>query len=88
MSKLGKALLTAIKSAKKEGLVTLDVSPDVAEVRRKLHLSRTSFAKKYHIDVETMKKLEQHRYELDSVGWAYFKCIERNPTVIEQLVNS
>jgi putative transcriptional regulator len=88
MSKIGKDLILAIQKAKDEGLITLQASPDVAALRKKLRLSQLGFAKKYHINPETVKKWEQHRREPDSISRAYLKCIAKNPKVIEQLVNS
>ena len=38
MSKLGKNLIGALKEAKKKGLVTLQTSPDVGKLRKKLKL--------------------------------------------------
>lgn len=88
MSKLGKNLISAIKEAKKKGLVTLQTSPDVGSLRRKLKLSQQGFAEKYRINLETIKKWEQHKREPDTISRAYLKCIEKNPKVIEKLVNS
>jgi len=88
MSRVGKALITALKEAKKKGLVTLQPSPDVAVLRKKLGLSQRRFAKVYHINPETIKKWEQHKRKPDSISRAYLKCIEKNPKIIEQLINS
>ena len=88
MSKTGKALITAIKDAKKKGLVTLEASPDLTCLRKKLKLSQIEFATKYRINPETVKKWEQGKREPDSISRAYLKCIAKNPKVIEQLVNS
>ena len=88
MSKMGKALISAIKDAKKEGLITLQVSPDVALLRKKLKLSQQKFAKRYRISPETIKKWEQHKRKPDSISRAYLKCIERDPKMIALLVNS
>lgn len=44
MSKVGKALISAIKGAKKKGVVTLQASPDVASLRKRLKLSQQKFA--------------------------------------------
>jgi hypothetical protein len=35
MSKLGKKMINAIKDAKKNGLITLETTPDVALLRKK-----------------------------------------------------
>jgi len=88
MSKIGKSLITAIKDAKNKGLITLEASPDVASLRKKLRLSQLKFAEKYRINHETIKKWEQHRRQPDSISRAYLKCIEKNPKIIDQLVNS
>lgn len=58
MSKLGKILIDAVKSAKVSDLVILQASPDVVELRKKLKLSQQQFAEIYHINPETVKKWE------------------------------
>ena len=40
MSKMGKALIDAIEEATVKGLVTLQISPDVADLRKRLKLSQ------------------------------------------------
>lgn len=88
MSKIGKDLINAIKDAKKKGLVTLEASPNLILLRKKLKLTQMQFAEKYRINPETLKKWEQHKREPDSISRAYLKCIQKNPQIIEQLVNS
>ena len=46
MSKLGKDLISALKEAKKKGLVTLQTSPDVAKLRKKLKAISGKFSLK------------------------------------------
>lgn len=88
MSKLGKALIAAIKDANKKGLVTLQASPDVAHLRKSLQLSQSEFSKIYRINAETLKKWEQRKRDPDSISRAYLKCIEKNPALIARLVNN
>lgn len=88
MSKVGKMLIEAIEEAKEKGLVTLQISPDVAHLRKSLKLSQKEFSETYHINPETLKKWEQHKREPDSISRAYLKCIEKNPQIIKKLVNS
>lgn len=88
MSKLGKELISALKEAKKTGLVKLEASPDVANIRKRLHLSQHAFAEMYHIKPETVKKWEQKKRVPDSISRAYLKCIQEAPEVIKQLVNA
>ncbi len=88
MSKLGKKMLEAVKEADKKGLVTLQSSPNVAEIRKQLKLSQREFAHQYRINPETLKSWEQHKREPDSISRAYLKCIEKNPRLIKKLVNS
>lgn len=88
MSKLGETLIDAIEDAKINGLITLQASPNIKGIRRSLKLSQLSFAKTYRINPETIKKWEQNKRRPDSVSLAYLKCIEKNPEVIKQLVNS
>jgi putative transcriptional regulator len=88
MSKLGKNVVSALKEAKKKGLVTLQTSPDVAKLRKKLKLSQKTFSEKYHINIETLRKWEQHKRVPDSISRAYLKCIQGNPKIVHDLVNS
>lgn len=88
MSKLGKILIDAVKSAKVSDLVTLQASPDVVEIRKKLKLSQQQFAEIYHINPETVKKWEQNKRNPDTISRAYLKCIAKNPEIIKKLVNS
>lgn len=87
MSKLGKELISALKEAKKKGLVTLQTSPDVAKLRKKLKLSQREFSAVYHINIETLRKWEQHQRDPDTISRAYLKCIQNDPVLIRELVN-
>jgi len=87
MSKLGKNLIGALKEAKKKGLVTLEASPDVQKLRKNLKLSQRDFSEMYHINIETLRKWEQHKRQPDTISRAYLKCIKNNPKLIRQLVN-
>ena len=80
--------MRAVKEAKEKGLVTLQASPNIAALRKKLKLSQQKFAETYHINPETIKKWEQHKREPDTISRAYLRCIEKNPKMIKQLVNS
>ncbi|MCL5260967.1 MAG: transcriptional regulator [Gammaproteobacteria bacterium] len=88
MSKLGKKLIGTIKDAKKKGLISLEATPDIASLRKKLHLSQHQFAKTYFINPETLKKWEQHKRIPDSISRAYLKCIAEEPDTIGRIVNS
>jgi putative transcriptional regulator len=87
MSKIGKDLISALNEAKKKGFVTLQTSPDVAKIRKKLKLSQREFSALYHINIETLRKWEQHQRDPDSISRAYLKCIQNNPALIRELVN-
>ena len=87
MSKLGKNLIGALKEAKKKGLVTLQTSPDVGKLRKKLKLSQREFSAIYHINIETLRKWEQHQRDPDTISRAYLKCIQNDPEIIRDLVN-
>ena len=82
MSILGKNLIGALKEAKKKGLVSLQASPDVKKLRKKLNLSQREFSIAYHINIETIRKWEQSQRNPDSISRAYLKCIQKNPTLI------
>ena len=87
MSKLGKDIISALKEAKKKGLVTLQTSPDVGKLRKKLKLSQREFSAVYHINIETLRKWEQHQRDPDTISRAYLKCIQNDPVLIRKLVN-
>lgn len=87
MSKLGKDLISALKEAKKKGFVTLETSPDVGVLRKKLKLSQREFSAIYHINIETLRKWEQHQRDPDTISRAYLKCIQMDPILIRDLVN-
>jgi putative transcriptional regulator len=87
MSKLGKDLIGALKEAKKNGVVTLQTSPDVGKLRKKLKLSQREFSALYHINIETLRKWEQHQRDPDTISRAYLKCIQNDPELIRNLVN-
>jgi len=87
MSSLGKDIISALKEAKKKGFVTLETSPDVAKLRKKLKLSQREFSAVYHINIETVRKWEQGQRDPDSISRAYLKCIQNNPELIRELVN-
>jgi putative transcriptional regulator len=48
-------------------------------VRRKLHMSRETFAAAYGIPLETLVAWERHRAEPTEVELAYLRLIEREP---------
>jgi putative transcriptional regulator len=87
MSKLGKDLISALKEAKKKGFVTLQTSPDVGKLRKKLRLTQREFSAIYHINIETLRKWEQHQRDPDTISRAYLKCIQNDPDLIRDLVN-
>lgn len=87
MTKLGKNIVGALKEAEIKGLVTLQTSPDVGLLRKKLKLSQREFSAVYHINIETLRKWEQGQRDPDSISRAYLKCIQNNPELIKELVN-
>lgn len=87
MSELGKDIIRALKEAKKKGVVTLQTSPEVVKLRKKLKLSQSEFSAVYHINIETLRKWEQHQRTPDSISRAYLKCIQNGPILIRELVN-
>jgi putative transcriptional regulator len=87
MSNTGKDLIGALKEAKKKGFVTLQTSPDVGKLRKKLKLSQREFSALYHINIETLRKWEQHQRDPDTISRAYLKCIQNDPELIRNLVN-
>ena len=72
----------------KKGLITVEVFPDKAVLRKKLHLSQQQFANTYCINPETLKKWEQRKRNPDYISRVYLKCIDKQPRLIERIVNS
>ena len=87
MTKVGKEIIGSLKEAKKKGLLTLQTSPDVGKLRKKLKLSQREFSAVYHINIETLRKWEQGQRDPDSISRAYLKCIQNDPELIRELVN-
>jgi putative transcriptional regulator len=61
---------------------------DVKRIRNDLHLSQREFSTRYHIKLETLRNWEQNKRVPDLTSIAFLTCIEKNPSVIEQLLNS
>ena len=87
MSKIGKALISSLEEALEKGFIAVQASPDVAKMRKKLKLSQREFSAIYRINIETLRKWEQHQREPDSISRAYLTCIKNAPEVIRELVN-
>ncbi len=87
MKDIGKELIKAVKEAQKKGMVTLEASPDVGKLRKTLKLTQKQFSIIYHINIETLRKWEQHQRDPDTISRAYLKCIQNDPNVIRELVN-
>ena len=87
MKDIGKELIKAVKEAQKKGMVTLEASPDVGKLRKTLKLTQKQFSIIYHINIETLRKWEQHQRDPDTISRAYLKCIQNDPIVIRDLVN-
>ena len=68
MSELGKDLISALKEAKKKGLVTLQTLSDVGKLRKKLKLTQCEFSTHYHINIVTLRKWEQHQRDPDTIS--------------------
>jgi putative transcriptional regulator len=88
MSKVGEKLIAALMEAKEEGLVSLEATPDVAKLRKKLNLSQSEFSRTYRIGLESIKKWEQHKREPESASRAYLLCIQNDPVTMAHLVRS
>jgi putative transcriptional regulator len=56
------------------------------KVRRKLHMSRETFAAAYGIPLETLRAWERHQAEPSAVELAYLRLIEREPEMAKAQV--
>ena len=59
----------------------------VKDVRAKTQLSQAAFARRYHLSVRTLQNWE-HGKPVDSVGQVLLKLIDRDPVVIDTLLNN
>jgi len=85
---LGQELISAVEEAlanKERGRV---VRPNfnVASIRKKLKLTQQEFARRYHINLETLRNWEQHKRALDTTSLAYLSCIAKRPKMISNLL--
>lgn len=51
-------------------------------IRKRLGLSQTQFAERFHIPVATLRDWEQARRQPDAAVWAYIQVIEREPDAV------
>lgn len=61
---------------------------DVKGLRNKLHLTQREFSSIYHINLETLRNWEQEKRVPDLTSIAFLTCIEKNPSVIQDLLNN
>lgn len=59
-------------------------APDVAAVRRRLHLSQGAFAQLFGIPLATVKDWEQGRRRPDAPARAYLRVIAMNPDAVRR----
>ncbi len=59
----------------------------VKEVRAKTQLSQQEFARRYHLNVRTLQRWEVGQ-SVDQSSRALLKMIDRDPVVVDQLLNS
>lgn len=87
---LGQELLDAVDEAlQTPGNGKILRSPvDVRKIRKDLHLTQREFSNKYHINLVTLRNWEQNKRVPDLTSIAFLTCIQKNPSVIEQLLNS
>lgn len=87
MSKIGKNMISAVKEAKKKGIIKLEASLDVSALRKELHLSQREFSETYRINIETLRKWEQHQRIPDSISYLYLLCIKNAPKIVRKIIN-
>jgi putative transcriptional regulator len=60
----------------------------VRTVRRRLGLSQTQFASRYHVPVGTLRDWEQNRRRPDAPALAYLRVIAREPALVAKALVS
>ncbi|HLF66761.1 MAG TPA: helix-turn-helix domain-containing protein [Gammaproteobacteria bacterium] len=85
---LGMELIEAIEGAldAKEAGKMVRPCAEVSQIRHELNLTQKEFAKRYHINVETLRNWEQHKRTPDMTSLAYLTCIAKRPRLIEKLL--
>jgi putative transcriptional regulator len=85
ISGLRSALKIAKGKAKKD---TFRVYPDVAELRKKLNLSQTEFARTFHFTPSRVRDWEQGRFQPDAATSAYLTVIEKHPETVKKAIKA
>ena len=60
----------------------------VKHLRLKLHLGRSSFASRFHIDEALIKAWERHESEPDAMAMAYLRVIAADPDGVAKTLTS
>lgn len=68
--------------------VSVEEEPDLAALRRRLHLSQGAFANLFGIPLATIKDWEQGRRRPDAPARAYLRVISRNPKAVRNALES
>jgi len=86
---LGQELLSIVDEALKNPKSCKIVRPkiDVVKIRKNLKLTQKQFAKKYHINIETLRNWEQGKRIPDGTSIAYLTCINKTPDIIDNVLN-
>jgi putative transcriptional regulator len=93
MSKMGKRLLTAAKSARAIARGEADAATyrvhvpadvDVVKIRRKLELSQSEFASQFGIAPGTLRDWEQHRKRPEGAARVLLLIIDRDPDAVRR----
>lgn len=67
--------------------VTIPDEVDVKAIRRKLHLSRAEFARRFGFNLRTLEKWEQGTRHPDISSRAYLTVISRAPEQVSHALN-
>lgn len=52
---------------------------NITALRKKLRLTQVQFAKRYHLELESVRNWEQGKRSADAATRAYLTCIEKMP---------
>lgn len=61
--------------------------PDVAAIRKKLQLSQSDFAERFHIPQATVRNWEQGRRVPETTACLLLRMIEKDPQTVERLLS-
>tara|TARA_B100001778_G_C18308148_1_gene503050 strand:- start:286 stop:561 length:276 start_codon:yes stop_codon:yes gene_type:complete len=91
MSDFGKELIADLQdslSSNDKGRTVRPSPSDIKAIRDQQNMSQSKFAQEFHINIETLRAWEQGKRTPDSVSTAFLYCIQKQPNIIKDILNS